>query len=198
VTNRTVLGVDAGSASLREADHLIHHLVDQLGLPAGVVACTHHIRTGVRHTAVSFTVPVADVDVVEAAWALLTAPDAEPMGVFLAGRAHGPAHLADAAGQAAAEATDRSSGRAVVYPGVERLTGTITVADVLAHTPIARLTVLGSAPGDHPAPTVEVLTRAHVRPEWRDGELVLPLVPAAGGLLAPFEVPNPTPCCADH
>ncbi|WP_164835875.1 hypothetical protein [Actinacidiphila soli] len=196
MTNRTVLGIDAGSAGLREADHLIHHLVDQLGLPAGTVACTHHIRTGRPHTAVSLTLP--DADSVDAVWRALTAPAAEPMGVCLAGRAHGPAHLADAAGQAAAEATARSGGRAVLYPGVGRLTGTVTVADILAHTPIARLTVLGSAPGDHPAPTVEVLTRAHVRPEWRTGDLVLSLVPAVGGRLAPFEVPNPTPCCADH
>jgi hypothetical protein len=43
-----------------------------------------------------------------------------------------------------------------------------------------------------------VHTQDHVRPEWREGQLVLALVPAAGNTLAPFEVPNPTPCCADH
>ena len=38
----------------------------------------------------------------------------------------------------------------------------------------------------------------HVHPQWQDGELVLTLMPAVGGVLVPFEVPDPTPCCADH
>lgn len=42
------------------------------------------------------------------------------------------------------------------------------------------------------------MTRDHVRPQWQDGELVLTLMPAVGGVLVPFEVPDPTPCCADH
>ncbi|MFD3455148.1 hypothetical protein ACFWVC_23590 [Streptomyces sp. NPDC058691] len=214
MTYGTVLGVDAGSASLREADHLIHHLVDRLGLPAGTVACTHFVRTGTPHTAVSFTLPDGDGDgdgkqAAEAAWRALTAQDTAdaadaaaagtgPWGVHLAGRAHGPAPLAAAAARAAEEAAARTGGRAVVYPGVELLTGTVTVADVLAHTPITGLAVLGSPADERPAPGVEVLTSDHVRPEWRAGRLVLPLVPAIGGRLAPFEVPNPTPCCADH
>jgi hypothetical protein len=41
-------------------------------------------------------------------------------------------------------------------------------------------------------------TRDHVRPEWQAGELVLAVTPVHNGLFAPFEVPNPTPCCADH
>ncbi|MFF3558661.1 hypothetical protein ACFYXS_01240 [Streptomyces sp. NPDC002574] len=216
MTYGTVLGVDAGTASLREADHLIHRLVDRLGLPAGTVACTHFIRTGTPHTAVSFTLPDGDVnkaaEAAEAAWRALTAPDGAagadttehdpagpgPWGVHLAGRSHGPAPLAAAAAQAAEEAAARTGGRAVVYPGVELLTGTVTVADVLAHTPITGLPVLGSPADERPAPAVEVLTRDHVRPEWRASRLVLPLVPAVDGRLAPFEVPNPTPCCADH
>ncbi|MFJ4845042.1 MULTISPECIES: hypothetical protein [unclassified Streptomyces] len=214
MTNGTVLGVDAGTSGLREADHLIHHLVDRLGLPAGTVACTHLIRTGTPHTAVSFTLPDEEGPAAaEAAWRALTAPDAaaadegadgpetagpKPWGVHLAGRTHGPAPLAAAASQAAEEAAARTGGRAVVFPGVEHLTGVITVADVLAHTPITGLMVLGSPADERPEPGVEVLTRDHVRPEWQAGRLVLPLVPAVGGRLAPFEVPNPTPCCADH
>lgn len=207
MTHRTVLGVDTGTAGLREADHLIQHLVDRLGLPAGTVACTHLIRAGTPHTAVSFTLPDEAGDhAAEAAWRALTAPDTaeedpagpRPWGVHLAGRTHGPAPLAAAATQATEEAAARTGGRAVVYPGVEHLTGVVTVADVLAHTPITGLTVLGSPADERPAPGVEVLTRDHVRPEWRAGRLVLPLVPAVGGRLAPFEVPNPTPCCADH
>uniref|UniRef100_UPI00403FFC13 hypothetical protein n=1 Tax=Streptomyces sp. SS7 TaxID=3108485 RepID=UPI00403FFC13 len=55
-----------------------------------------------------------------------------------------------------------------------------------------------SADGQGPDPATPVLTRDQVRPEWRDGLLTLALIPAAGGTLAPFEVPRPTPCCADH
>ena len=40
-----------------------------------------------------------------------------------------------------------------------------------------------------------VATRAFVRPLCRGGRLVLPVLPAGRGRLAPFEVPNPTPCC---
>ncbi|MFJ8154054.1 hypothetical protein [Streptomyces sp. NPDC094468] len=60
-----------------------------------------------------------------------------------------------------------------------------------------RLVVLG-APAAGLPPDARILTRDHIRPEWRDGVLTLALVPAAGGLPAPFEVPDPTPCCVDH
>lgn len=86
----------------------------------------------------------------------------------------------------------------MVCPGADGLTGTVTVAELLARTPTTRLVVLGSPAHERPEPSAEILTSGHVRPEWRAGELVLPLVPAAGGRLAPFEVPDPTPCCADR
>jgi hypothetical protein len=47
-------------------------------------------------------------------------------------------------------------------------------------------------------PATEILTRDFVRPQWLDGRLTLITTPAAGDRIAPFEVPNPTPCCADH
>jgi hypothetical protein len=40
-------------------------------------------------------------------------------------------------------------------------------------------------------------TRGFVRPEWRDGRLTLIAAPAGLGRIAPFEVPDPTLCCAD-
>ncbi|MFJ4620315.1 hypothetical protein [Streptomyces sp. NPDC088812] len=46
-------------------------------------------------------------------------------------------------------------------------------------------------------PDVRLVTRDHVRPQWHDGEPVLTAMPV-GGTLVPFEVPDPTPCCADH
>ncbi|MGW2934019.1 hypothetical protein ACWDA7_19695 [Streptomyces sp. NPDC001156] len=198
----SVIGVDAGTATLREADHLIHDLVDRLDLPAGTIACTHLIRTAERRgTAISLTVP--DDAAADAAWgplATLAAREMSAAGAVLGERVYGPAESARAAALAAAEHVHRRSGRAVVFPGVHHLTGTVTVADVLTRTVIDRVTVLGapSTGGPGPDPATPVLTRDHVRPEWRDGHLLLALVPAAGGALAPFEVPNPTPCCADH
>ncbi len=116
------------------------------------------------------------------------------LAATLGARSHGPA---EAAAFAAAEHAARRSGRAVLYAGVDRLTGTVTVADLLNSTAVDQLRVVG-APLTTPAPTTPILTQDHVRPEWHEGQLILALVPAVGNTLAPFEVPNPTPCCADH
>ena len=187
-----VIGVDAGTTTLREADHLIRDLAITLGLPPGTVACTHLIRTDARRgTAVSFALP--EEDSANEVWQQLTQMDSE-LGAALADRRHGHA---EPAALAAAEHAARRSGRAVLYPGVEHLTGTVTAADLLKSTAIDQLTVVG-APLTTPDPTTPILTQDHVRPEWREGQLILALVPAVGNTLAPFEVPNPTPCCADH
>jgi hypothetical protein len=186
-----VIGVDAGTTTLREADHLIRDLTTTLGLPPGTVACTHLIRTeGRRGTAVSFALP--ENGSVEEVWRRLTATE---MGAALDDRRHGPA---GAAAAAAAEHAARRSGRAVLFPGSDQLTGTLTVADLLQLSAVDRVIVVGATSGDSPDPVIPVQTQDHVRPEWREGQLVLALVPAAGNTLAPFEVPNPTPCCADH
>ncbi|MEV6509464.1 hypothetical protein AB0M61_25505 [Streptomyces sp. NPDC051642] len=185
-----VIGVDAGTTTLREADHLIRDLRTTLGLPPGTVACTHLIRTDARRgTAVSLALP--EEGSAEEVWQRLTATE---MSATLDDRRHGSS---EAAAVAAAEHAARRSGRAVLYAGVERLTGTVTVADLLESTAIDQLTVVG-APLATPDATTPILTQDHVRPEWREGHLVLALVPAVGNTLAPFEVPNPTPCCADH
>jgi hypothetical protein len=183
---RPVLGVDAGTTTLREADHLIRDLTTVLALPPGTIACTHLIRTDKRRgTAVSLALP--DSESAENAWRLLTDSELST-----------PPGDREAAALAAAEHAARRSGRAVLFPGTERLTGTVPLADLLELTAIDRVIVVGATSGEAPAPTTPVHTQDHVRPEWRDGELVLALVPAVGNTLAPFEVPNPTPCCADH
>ncbi len=196
---RTVIGVDAGLANLREADHLIRDLVHGFGLPPGTLACTHLIRSDVRRgTAVSLALP--DADAAESAWRHLARLDRPELGAALGDRELGPPEAARAAALAATEHVHRRGGRAVIYPGVDRLTGAVTVADLLDLTAVDRITVLGMPPADAqgPDPATRVLTRDHVRPEWQDGHLTLTLLPAAGGTLAPFEVPDPTPCCADH
>ena len=187
----SVIGVDAGTTTLREADHLIRDLRTALALPPGTVACTHLIRTeGRRGTAVSLALP--EKGSAEDAWRRLTATE---MGAALDDRRHGPA---EAAALAAAEHTARRSGRAVLFPGSDQLTGTVTVADLLQLTSVDGVFVVGATSGEAPDPVTPVHTQDHVRPEWREGRLVLALVPAVGNTLAPFEVPNPTPCCADH
>ncbi|WP_445528367.1 hypothetical protein [Streptomyces cyslabdanicus] len=199
----TVIGVDAGSADLRGADHLAQDLVARLGLPDATVACTHPVRGGERpHLAVSLALP--DADTASSVWhrlvTLLAAEDRPPSGAALGVLRHGPAAYADGAALAAAEQHTREQGRAVVYPGVGHLVGTVPLRFLLQNSAIDRVTVVGapSGSGGGPDPDTPVTTRDHVRPLWQDGQLVLPLVPAAGGLLAPFEVPDPTPCCADH
>jgi hypothetical protein len=49
-----------------------------------------------------------------------------------------------------------------------------------------------------PDPQTPVETDDFVRPQWVDGVLTLVATPAPGGRIAPFEVADPTPCCADH
>ena len=108
----------------------------------------------------------------------------------------GATHETEPALRAAAEAAATGKfGRAVIFEGSDRLTGTLTVAEVLAISAIDRVEVLGSGP----APADAVLdTRDFVRPQFSAGELVLTTTPAAGGTLVPFESPDPTPCCANH
>ncbi|MEV5341992.1 hypothetical protein AB0K93_26425 [Streptomyces sp. NPDC052676] len=162
-----VLTVDAGLKDLRAADHLLRELAAELDLPEGAFGCTHLVRDGRPRVVLSLATPAP--------------PPREPLS---------------ARGYEVTEGAPDAVGRAVLYPGVARLTGTLTVAELLARSAIDRVTVLGG-PGE-PDPRTPVVTRDHVRPQWQRGELVLTAMPAAGGRLTPFEVPDPTPCCADH
>ncbi|WP_314410831.1 hypothetical protein [Streptomyces sp. DSM 40484] len=166
------LTVDAGARvrDLRAADHLLHALSTELGPPEAVFGCTHLVRGEGARVVLSFTFP------------------SEPL--LRAAR-----ERLSAGGHDVTPGIPDAKGRAVLYPGVTALTGTVPVADVLARSAIDRVTVLGS--GDA-APEACLVTRGHVRPLWQGGRLVLSAMPAAGGTLAPFEVPNPTPCCANH
>jgi hypothetical protein len=181
-----ILGVDFASATIPQAEHLIHDVINTLGLRADALACTHFIRQGRPHVAISIEAPAA-ID--------LTLLPAEA-GAALGDTRHGPPDLAETAAQAAAEHATRRSGRAVRYPGAALMTGTLTTATILACTAIDRIHVLAGA--GPPAPAIFIDTRGHVRPEWQDGLLTLLTMPAGEDRLAPFEVPNPTPCCADH
>jgi hypothetical protein len=169
----TTIGLDLGHPTVSDAEHWLRLNADLLG-DSDVVACTHLVRGERPRVAISVEGGSP------AAAATLTAL---------------PAVSAAVASAAAVDHRARRSGRAVVYPGVDHLTGTVSVGDLLASTAIDRVLVLGGPPA---GPEALVQTRDFVRPEWRDGLLTLVVTPAAGGRLAPFEVPNPTPCCADH
>lgn len=160
------VGLSLGHGANREAEHWLY----TLGLPAGVEACTHLARTPYPHVAVSLALPAA--------------AEADLPAV--------PPELRAPAGEAAAAHAARRGGRAVLFTGVDSLVDTVTVADLLAQSAIDRVRVLGGAAPD---PAMEIVTRDFVRPEWMDGELTLVVTPAPRGRLAPFEFPNPTPCC---
>lgn len=166
-----VLGIDTDATTLREADHLLQALGAELALPEGVFGCTHLVRDGRPRVALSLAAEAEPV--------LRTARDR------LTARGH---EVRDGAWD--------ETGRAVLYPGAAALTGTLTVAELLARSAIDRVTVLGTP--HEPAPDTRLVTRDHVRPHWQDGRLVLAAMPAAGGTLVPFEDPDPTPCCAGH
>ena len=104
-----------------------------------------------------------------------------------------PAGLGD--DSPAARAEHGISGRAVRFPGVEDLVGTVSVADVLELSAIDRVEVLGGGEAD---PATLIDTDDFVRPQWRAGVLVLTTTPSVGGRLVPFETRYPTPCCAGH
>jgi hypothetical protein len=101
----------------------------------------------------------------------------------------------EAASAAVADHLAGRAGRAVLFPGVRSLTGTLPVATLLSASAIDEVVVLGGPPCE---PDTLIDTRDFVRPQYRDGRLVLMATPAPGGLIAPFEVPNPTPCCGNH
>ncbi|MFE4667996.1 hypothetical protein ACFRI7_35520 [Streptomyces sp. NPDC056716] len=167
----SVLTVDAGTKDLRAADHLLQALAAELALPEGGFGCTHLVRDDRPRVVLSFTLDTPE--------ALRAARDRLTTW-----------------GHEVTDGAPDDCGRAVRYPGVAALTGTLPVGEILAASAIDAVTVLGT-PGD-PAPDLPLHTRDHVRPQWRQGRLVLAAQPAAGGILVPFEHPDPTPCCADH
>jgi hypothetical protein len=194
MTSRAVFGLDAGSAGLRDADHLIQKQKERLQLPAETIGGTHFVRAPRAHVAVAFELPPGFS--VEGWWERLAELRLTGIGVSWAEHRIGPGELSSGATVATAELAGRLDGRAVIYPGVDGLIGEVTVESLLAGSAIDRIVVLAGQV--ELAASDVVHTRDHVRPEWRDGLLTLTVVPAPNGTFVPFEVPNPTPCCADH
>ena len=168
----TLVGLDLGHATTAEAEHWLAHLPPVPGL----VACTHLVP-GMRPRVVITLAATGPVDT-----SMLSA---------------GPDDAGEAALAAAADHAAGRAGRAVIYPGVEALTGVLTIADLLTNSAIERIRIIGGAAAEMPSDT-DVETRDFVRPQWMNGHLTLVATPAPGGRIAPFEIPNPTPCCAAH
>ena len=167
-----VVTVDAGLRDLRAADHLLRMFAAELALTEGGFGCTHLVR-GERPRVVVSLAPESQAELDDVrAWLV-------------------------AQGYEVTEGAPDAVGRAVLYRGAGLLRGTMTVEEVLAVSAIDRITVLGGG-AVQPGLTIPMVTHGHVRPQWQSGELVLAAMPAVGGTLVPFEVPEPTPCCADH
>jgi hypothetical protein len=170
----TVIGLDLGHRTTVAAEHWLAAMPPVPGL----LACTHLVRGARPRVVITLAAP-GGLDTAT----LPPMPD--------------PGHDDGGEGASLAAAADHAAGRAgraVIFPGVLALTGTLTLADLLSHSAIERVHVLGGTTPD-PAPETLVDTRDFVRPQWMDGRLTLVATPAPAGRIAPFEVPNPTPCC---
>jgi hypothetical protein len=185
-----IIGLDAGHSDVLAAEHWLYTVADQLGYPDELLACTHLMSQPFPHVAVSVAVDAPfDVALLPSDAAIIA--NREPVAPRGLERLLAPAMLA-----AEWHAT-RRGGRAVIYPGVSRLTGVRTVTDILEASAIERIALVGGSmlgvadpPGD-----MKVETRDHVRPQWMSGRLTLMVQQAAADRLAPFEVPNPSSCC---
>jgi len=194
-----VAGVNLLTPTEPEADVVLHRLALQLAARgiANPTLGTHRAQsTDGVHIALSVEIPdIGPVQVWALLQELLPAPQHGSRGISVGDRRSGPTDLQVGAASAAAEHSTRSGGRAAHFPGIDRLTGALTVREVLARSGIERVAVLAGADAE---PDTILQTRDFVRPRWIAGQLVLPVQQGPGGTLLPFEVPNPTPCCADH
>ena len=197
-----VLGLDANCRTLAEADHLAARWAQHVMPPdaghahASLLVCTHFVAGRVAVSLHGLPADLGDpAGAADALSALETLGADTPAAVSLGDRTVDTEAVPGASAERAAEAAARTDGRAVVFAGVGSLTGEVPVSRVLNGSAIDGLAVLG---GGEPEPDAVLRTRDHVRPEWSNGVLTLAVSPAGPGIYVPFEVPNPTPCCADH
>lgn len=186
-----IAGIDLGSQDRDEVEVAIRVAVALVAAPV-LMACTHLVATPDRHWA--FTLELAAE--VSARDLLVGLPSfagvavRSPSGSTEAGA---PARRAGAQESVVQRAA--GSGRVVVFQGQETLPDTLPVDELCRRTAVDE--VLGLAA--EPVSGKTLHTRGFVRPELREGRMVLlvrPYLDDDG--VAPFEVPHPTPCCAAH
>ncbi|MGN6609234.1 MAG: hypothetical protein ACTHMS_19750, partial [Jatrophihabitans sp.] len=123
-------------------------------------------------------------------------PPAVALPYYVVPRPPGALGLAVGSGATAAttraEVVARDGGRAARFPGQPDVGGDVPVHELLARTAIDEVERIDGGPV---AASDVIETRDFLRPLFREGRLVLPVLPAGDGRVAPFEVPNPTPCC---
>ena len=175
-TPSLVAGLDLLTGRERDADLVAR----QIGAPLrdrgalDVTVATHAARLGeLRHVALSigwaglelglardvlrcWRSPGADA----AAGAAAAVGAAGEGGLLIGGSYTGPAELRDPTEVAAAAHTCRDSGRVVVFPGSDQLTGTMPVEEVLACSAIDRIVVLAGGDAD---PRNMLVTRDFIR-----------------------------------
>jgi hypothetical protein len=190
------LGLDGGRRDMVDLEHFALQ-VHQQALPDASVVCTHIARTGRPHYAASFELrcPPEQVPALlgritglatQAAVAALPAA-ADPDGSQRAG----PPALATGATQAAADHRARRGGRAIRFPGQDRLPDLMAVRTLLATSAIQQLHGLGCQVTPDALPD----TGGFLRPVYQDGPLWLTVTPGTGGRLRPFEIEHPQQCC---
>ncbi len=88
----------------------------------------------------------------------------------------------------------RASGRLVRFPGQDALPDVLPLGELTGRCAVEAVDLLGVADD----PGLVLRTRGHVRPEFRDGVVVLPVTAWDDGEVCPFEGPRPRACCSDH
>lgn len=207
-----IAAIDPGVGTLVEIDALAELVRDALadqpvGAPTWVVShwVDHGPGTGGAHLALSLQWDrvcggaAAWECLLQAAEVVVGQPyvygQAAEIGLAQPGRSAGLAGLAASARTRVQVHAGRSSGRAIVFPGSAAAAGAPTVGELLERTAIDVVTGLGALAVEDDA---VVHTFGHVRPVFRPGGLVLPVVPYGAVDVTPFEVRHPTPCCAGH
>ena len=188
-----IVAIDADSKDTAAADHLLYDLLDAVDQP--VVACTHLVPgADGPHVAVSLTSTADLADPIRAAvqgrdvGLAITRPGASEPELA------GPSRLVRGAYAAAVEAALGTAGRVVRWPGHEQARGVLPAVELRTRCGIDQLEGIGGVPVDD---DTLIDTLDFLRPQRRDGRLVLQVQPAAGNMLIPFELRHQQKCCAD-
>ena len=181
-----VIGLDLGHRNIPMAERWIHRAVAPQSVNSSLVVCTHPMSRPYPHVAIS----VVGQGLADFHWHGASLPTDEEFACGAPPHEH--EHLTATAAVAAHDHAQRRSGRAVVYPGVAGLTGTLRVEDIVLTSAIERVAIFDGSPlGSTDAPLdAKVTTRDYVRPHWSCGLLTLVVIPTPGGDLVPFEAPH--------
>lgn len=161
---------------------------------------THVVRgAGAPRIAATARVPAGDEDVLAHTGLLTALRSAWQGGLVLQGALDGPVvecgpeAARDGARTALAQAREGSEGRAVLFAGQEALTGPLPITDLPL---VCAITAVSAVGGDAPQDAV-LDPRGYVRPQLRDGVLVLPVRPGGGATVVPVEKRDEH-ACAGH